>query len=88
MANPVVSATFSAPSYGPGSVATLTVNHTDSDRYPLVATIVITDSAGNTGQGTATAVIDPGGVTVTSVPAKTWTLVSATQNQSVFTTTV
>lgn len=85
MASPTVTATLSAPTFAPGAVMTLTVNHADTDRVALAITIGVTDTTGATGTANATALIDPGTVVVTSSPARTWTLVSATAGQSVFT---
>lgn len=87
MASPTVTASLSAATYAPGALMTLTVNHADLDRAPLSISITVTDSTGATGTTTATALIDPGAVTVTSTPARTWTLASATANQSIFTAT-
>ena len=88
MANPVVtSIVASKPNYAPGELITLTVNHTDADRVPMTVTSTVTDSTGNTGTGTLSIMIDGGNVAVTSVPARVWTIVAATANQTVLTAT-
>jgi len=85
MASPTVTATLTPATVAPGGVLTLTVTHADTDRAALAVSITVTDSTGATGTTTANAVIDQGAVTVTSSPARAWTLVSSTLNQSVFT---
>lgn len=89
MAAPVVtSVTYSKANYAPGEVITMTVNHTDVDRSALATTVTVTDSTGATGSGSATVMIDgAASVVPVSTPSRTWTLVAATTNQSVFTTT-
>jgi len=87
MANPTASATLNKASYAVGETMTLTVNHTDADRMTLTVSGTVTDSQGNSADWSATAKIDAGVVTFTQTGGKTWTLQSATDNQSVFTTT-
>lgn len=85
MANPSASAALNKPTYAVGETMILTIDHTDADRTTLVVSGVVTDSQGNTGSWSATAVIDAGNVTFTQTGGKTWSLQSATTNQSVFT---
>jgi hypothetical protein len=87
MANPTASATLNKATYAVGEVITLTVNHTDADRQTLTVSGTVTDSTGNSASWSATAQLDAGAVAITSTGGKTWTLQSATANQSVFTTT-
>jgi RPA family protein len=87
VAAPTGTASFSKTGYVPGELITLTVNHSDVDRVALTATVVLTDSTGATGTVTATCVIDPTGVTVTSVPARAWAVSASTLSQTAFTTT-
>jgi hypothetical protein len=47
----------------------------------------VTDSQGNSASWSADAKIDAGVVTITQTGGKTWTLVSASDNQSKFTAT-
>jgi hypothetical protein len=85
---PVVnSQTYGQANVAPGSVMTLTVNHSDVDRKVLSTVTTVTDSTGATGVGSpATCVIDgAASVVPVSTPPVVWTLVSATLNQSVFT---
>lgn len=87
MANPTASATLNKAQYGVGEVMVLTVDHTDADRQTLTVSGVVTDSQGNTANWSTTADIDAGVVTFTQTGGKTWTLQSATANQSVYTAT-
>lgn len=87
MANPTATATLNKTSYAIGETMTLTVTHTDADRQTLTVSGVVTDSNGNTAAWSATAQLDAGLVSITSTGGKTWTLQSATTNQSVFTAT-
>lgn len=87
MANPTASATLNKSSYAVGEVMTLTVNHTDADRQTITIAGVVSDSQGNSAPWSATADIDAGVVTFTQTGGKTWTLQSATANQSVYTAT-
>jgi len=87
MANPTATASLNKTSYAVGETMTLTVSHTDADRLSLTVSGVVTDSQGNTGAWSATADIDAGAVTFTQTGGKTWTLQSATANQSVYTAT-
>lgn len=87
MGNPTASATLNKSSYAVGEVMTLTVNHTDADRQTITLQGVVTDSQGNTANWSASADIDAGVVTFTQTGGKTWTLQSATPNQSVYTAT-
>lgn len=88
MAAPTASATLNKSSYAVGETMTLTVNHTDADRLTLTVSGIVTDSVGNTSTPwSATATIDAGNVTFTQTGGKTWTLQSATLNQSVYTAT-
>jgi hypothetical protein len=87
MANPTASATLNKASYAVGETITLTVNHTDADRQTLSIAGTVTDSVGNSANWSATAQIDAGVVAFTQTGGKTWTLQSATANQSVYTTT-
>lgn len=85
MANPTASATLNKATYAVGEVMTLVVNHTDADRQTLTISGTVTDSQGGTANWSATAKIDAGVVAITQTGGKTWTLQSATDNQSVFT---
>ena len=87
MANPTASATLNKASYAVGETMTLTVSHTDADRQTLTVSGTVTDSQGNSASWSATAQIDAGAVLITASGGKTWTLQSATDNQSVFTAT-
>ena len=88
MSNPTATATLNKASYAVGEVMTLTVNHTDADRQSLTVTIVVSDQSGNPSPpASATAKIDAGVVSFTQTGGKTWTLQSATDNQSVYTAT-
>jgi hypothetical protein len=87
VANPTASATLNKSSYAVGETMTLTVNHTDADRATLTVAGTVTDSQGNSAPWSATAQLDAGVVTITATGGKTWTLQSATANQSVFTAT-
>lgn len=88
MANPTATATLNKASYAVGETMTLTVDHTDADRMTLTVSGVVTDSTGNSASWSATAKLDAGAVSITSTGGKTWTLQSATDNQSVFTAVV
>lgn len=81
----ITSIVFSKPNYAPGEVITATVTHADVDRQQLSFTATVTDSTGASGQLSAPFMIDGGTVAAASSPARVWTLVSATANQSVFT---
>lgn len=87
MALPTASAVLNKASYAIGETMTLTVSHTDADRMTLTVSGVVTDSTGATASWSATAELDAGAVSITSSGGKTWTLQSATANQSVFTAT-
>jgi hypothetical protein len=87
MPGPTATATLNKTTYAVGEVMTLTVNHTDADRQTLTVSGTVTDSQGNSANWSATANIDAGVVTITQNGGKTWTLQSATANQSVFTAT-
>lgn len=87
MANPTASAAVTPSNPAPGQTITLTVSHSDVDRYTLTVSGVVTDSQGNTGPWSAEVVVDRGVVSITNAGGKTWTLVSETDNQAVFTTT-
>lgn len=87
MAAPTATATFNKASYAPGEVMVLTIDHSDTDRRLMPIAGTVTDTTGESGTFAATAVIDEGTVTWTDTGGKTWTLVSATLNQSVFQTT-
>lgn len=88
MAAPTASATLNKASYAVGEVMTLTVNHTDADRQTLTVSGTVTDSTGASASwGPVTAKIDAGVVAITQAGGKVWTLVSASDNQSVFTAT-
>lgn len=88
MANPTATATLNKSNYAVGEVATLTINHTDADRQTIVVSGTVTDSSGNVGNWSATAKVDAGVVAFTQSGGKTWTLQSATDNQSVYTATI
>lgn len=87
MANPTASATLDKASYAVGELMTLTVNHSDADRQTITISGTVTDSAGNSAPWSTSAKIDAGVVTITQTGGKTWTLVSASDNQSKFTAT-
>lgn len=87
MANPTASAALNKSSYAVGETMTLTVNHTDADRQTITIAGTVSDSQGNSAPWSVTADIDAGVVTFTSTGGKTWTLQSATANQSVYTAT-
>lgn len=87
MANPTASASLDKASYAVGELMTLTVDHTDADRQTLTLGGVVTDSQGNSAAWSCSAKIDAGVVTITQSGGKTWTLVSASDNQSKFTAT-
>ena len=87
MPNPTASATLNKNAYAVGETMTLTVNHTDADRQTITISGTVTDSQGGTATWSTTAQIDAGVVTFTQTGGKTWTLQSATPNQSVFTAT-
>lgn len=87
MANPTATASLNKTSYSVGETMTLTVTHTDADRQTITVSGTVTDSQGNVGNWSATAKIDAGTVAITTTGGKTWTLQSATDNQSVFTAT-
>lgn len=87
MAAPTVTASLNKATYAPGEVMTLTVTYGDPDRQALTITITVTDSTSATGTATTQAVIDPGTVTVTSSPAKTWTKLSDSGSVAVFSAT-
>jgi uncharacterized protein with beta-barrel porin domain len=87
MANPTATATLNKSSYAIGETMTLTVDHTDADRMTLTVSGTVTDSQGNSAAWSATAKLDAGAVAITQTGGKTWTLQSATDNQSVFTAT-
>lgn len=87
MANPTATASLNKAAYAIGETMTLTVDHTDADRMSLTVSGVVTDSNGNTATWSANAELDAGVVTITATGGRTWTLQSATANQSVFTAT-
>lgn len=87
MSNPTASATTNKTNYAPGETIVLTINHTDADRTTMTISGVVTDSTGGTGNWSTTFTIDAGNVTFTQTGGKTWTLQSATRDQSVFTAT-
>ena len=86
MANPTASATLNKASYAVGETIVLTINHADADRQTLTVSGTVTDSQGNSANWSATAKIDAGVVAFTQSAGKTWSLQSATDNQSVYTT--
>lgn len=87
MPAPTATASFNKASFAPGEIMILTIDHSDTDRQVMGVSGTITDTTGESGPWAATAVIDEGTVTWTETGGKTWTLVSATLNQSVFQTT-
>lgn len=87
MANPTATATLNKSTYAVGEQMVLTINHTDADRQTITVSGTVTDSAGNTANWSATAKIDAGVVQFTQTGGKTWTLQSATDNQSVYVAT-
>ena len=88
MSSPTCTATLNKSSYAIGETMVLTVNHTDADRMSFAVTVQVTDPEGNTSPpATATATIDAGTVNFVDSGGKTWTLQSATLNQSIYTTT-
>lgn len=88
MAAPQVTAQLDKTAYAPGELMTLTVDHADTDRQSLTVSVTVTDSTGATGTAQVTTQIDQGTVTVTSSPAKVWTLkAGATAGRSQFTAT-
>lgn len=87
MAVPTVALSSPKLAYAPGELIEVTVDHADTDRATLVVTSVVTDSTGASGTGSLTIEVDQGRVTISSTPAKTWTLKSATAGRSVYTTT-
>jgi hypothetical protein len=85
MAAPTCSASLDKASYLPGETMTLTVNYSDPDQDNLTVTVVVTDSSGlSSAPVTATAVIDPLTIQVSSDPARTWTLASDNGSVAVF----
>lgn len=87
MAAPVVTATFDKPAYMPGDTIVLTVDHSDLDRYTLAVTGVVTDSQGNQGTFSTSAIVDEGSVQITDDGGKSWQILSATTERTVFTAT-
>ena len=86
MATPTVTASLNKSVYTPGETMTLTVNYGDTDSQSITLTIVATDSSGASSDPvTVSALIDPVTLSVTSVPAKTWTKQSDTGSVAVFT---
>lgn len=85
MANPTATATLNKSTYAVGETITLTINHTDADRQTINLSGTVTDSQGNTANWSASAKVDAGVVAFTQTGGKTWTLQSATDNQSVYT---
>ena len=89
MANPVItSMTAGNPYAAPGSLISITINHTDADRVLMTVTSTVTDGQGNTSApGSVNVTIDGGTVNVTSNPARVWTIAAATLNQTIVTAT-
>lgn len=87
MATPTATASLNKSAYTPGEVMVLTVNHADVDRSTLNVSGTVTDSLGASGSWSATAVIDAGAVAITNGGGKTWTVQSASRDQTVFTAT-
>jgi hypothetical protein len=80
--------TTGSPVAPPGGLITLTINHTDADRVLMTVTSTVTDSQGNvSAPGSVNVTIDGGTVNVVSNPARVWTIVAATLNQTVLTAT-
>jgi len=87
MAAPTATAAFSKSVYTPGETMVLTIDHADTDRATITVAGTVTDSSGNTGPFSATALIDEGTVAVTDGGGKTWAVQSATRNRTVLTAT-
>lgn len=87
MASPVVTASFDKAAYAPGDTIVLTIDHIDLDRYTLAVTGVVTDSQGNQGTFSTNAIVDEGSVQITDDGGKSWTLLTATTERTVFTAT-
>lgn len=85
MATPTATATTNKTDYAVGETIVLTINHTDADRQTITIAGTVTDSQGNSGNWSTSFTVDAGNVAFTQSGGKTWTLQSATLNQSVYT---
>ncbi len=82
-----VSASLDKPTYKTGDTMTLTVNYSDAATVADTVTATVTDAAGNTQPGTASAIINPDTVSVADTANRTWTKVSDSGSVAVFTAT-
>lgn len=86
MAVPVVTTSTNKSSYASGEEILLTVRHSDADRKTITVTTEVTDSTGAKGSATSVIQVDPGVVTIMSVPTRVWTEVSNANGVAVFRT--
>jgi hypothetical protein len=85
MATPTVMASLDKPAYAPGETMILVVDHADTDRATITVTVSVKDTTGDLVTFECSGVVDQATVTVTSVPARVWTLQpGATIGRSVF----